>query len=226
MRRQMVVAALGILGMAVSAERAVAGGLDLRAGAFFPRADSNLFDDDEELYTVEKDDWIGFTGGVEYNLNLGEHVELGLHVDGYSRTHDTVYRDFVRPSGNEIFQTLKLTVVPTGATLKYVFNPRRGAVTPYVGAGADVVYYEYEEYGDFIDFNSPDFDVRDDYFIDSGATLGLHAVAGLRFPLGDDFSLTAEGRYLWAKTDMGEDFRLNEIDLSGPSATIGLNIRF
>ena len=105
-------------------------------------------------------------------------------------------------------------------------NPRRGAFTPYFGVGADIVYYEYEEFGEFIDFNSPDLDVRDDYFIDSDATFGLHAVAGLRFPLGDDFSLTAEGRYLWAKTDMGEDFRLNEIDLSGPSATIGFNIRF
>jgi len=226
MRRVMAVAALGILGMAVSAERAAAGGLELRAGAFFPRADSNLFDDDEELYTVDKGDWVGFTGGVEYTLNLTDHVELGFHVDGYEREHDTVYRDFVRPSGNEIFQTLKLTVVPTGATIKYVVNPRRGAFTPYVGVGADAVWYEYEEFGEFIDFNSPDLDVSHDDFIDSGATFGLHAVAGLRFPLGDDFSLTAEGRYLWAKTDMGEDFRLNEIDLSGPSATIGFNIRF
>jgi len=222
----MAVAALGILGMAVSAERAAAGGLELRAGAFFPRADSNLFDDDEELYTVDKGDWVGFTGGVEYTFNLSDHVELGLHVDGYERDHDTVYRDFVRPSGNEIFQTLKLTIVPAGATVKYVVNPRRGAFTPYFGVGADVVWYEYEEFGEFIDFNSPDLDVRDDYFIDNDATFGLHAVAGLRFPLGDDFSLTAEGKYLWAKTDMGEDFRLNEIDLSGPSATIGFNIRF
>jgi len=226
MRRLVAVAALGILGMAVSAERAAAGGLELRAGAFFPRADSNLFDDDEELYTVEKDDWIGFTGGVEYTMNLTDHIELGFHVDGYSSEEDTVYRDFVRPSGNEIFQTLKLTIVPTGATVKYVVNPRRGAITPYFGVGADVVWYEYEEFGEFIDFNSPDLDVRDDYFIDSDATFGLHAVVGLRFPLGDDFSLTAEGRYLWAETDMGEDFRLNEIDLSGPSATIGFNIRF
>jgi opacity protein-like surface antigen len=228
MRRLMAVAALGILGMAVSAERAAAGGLDLRAGAFFPRADSTLFDDNTELYTVDNDDWVGFTGGVEYNLNLSDNVELGFHVDGYSRTHDTVYRDFVRPSGREIEQTLKLTSVPVGATLKYVFNPRRGALTPYVGAGADVVFYEYEEFGDFIDFNSPDFDVFSDDFIDSSAAVGFHAVAGLRFPLGDDFSLTAEGRYLWAKTEMSEDFRVldNEIDLSGASATIGINLRF
>jgi opacity protein-like surface antigen len=226
MRRVMAVAALGILGMAVSAERAAAGGLDLRAGAFFPRAESNLFDDDTELYTIDKNDWVGFSGGAEYNLNLSDNVELGLSVDGYSRTKDTVYRDFTRPSGREIEQTLKLTTVPVGATLKYVFNARRGAFTPYVGVGADIVYYEYEEFGDFIDFNSNDLDVVGDDFFDSGAAPGFHAVAGLRFPLGDDFSLTAEGRYLWAKKDMGEDFRQNEIDLSGPSATIGLNIRF
>ena len=68
--------------------------------------------------------------------------------------------------------------------------------------------------------------MRADYFIDSDAAFGFHVARGLRVPLGDDFSLVGEGRYLWAKTDMGDDFRLNEIDLSGPSATLGLNIRF
>jgi len=225
MRRIVVVAALGALGLAAAPERAAAGGLDLRAGAFFPRAESNLFDDTNELFGTQKDDWVGFTGGAEYSFGLADHVELGFHVDGYSRTLDTSYVDFTRPNGGEIFQTLKLTTAPVGATLRFVVNPSRGAFTPYVGGGVDVVYYKYEEFGDFIDFFNDDR-ISSDFFIDEGAAFGAHVVGGVRIPFGDDFSLVAEGRYLWAKKDMGEDFRLNEIDLSGPSATLGINLRF
>lgn len=211
--------------LAVSAAPSHAGGLDLRAGAFFPRADSNLFDDDSELYTVAKDDWRGFSGGAEYSFNLGRQVELGLHVDGYSRTLDTAYNDFERPGGRPITQTLKFTTAPVGFTLRFVPGGRHRA-TPYVGVGADVVYYEYEEFGDFIDFDDPDLAIIEDDFLSQGAAAGFHVVGGLRIPVSHDFSITAEGRYLWAKTDMGDDFRGNEIDLGGPSAFVGVHISF
>src|SRR5262245_19445030 len=74
MRRMVVVAALAAGGLAAASEPAAAAGLDLRAGAFFPRADSNIFDDTEELFGAQKDDWIGFTGGVEYSFGVAEHV--------------------------------------------------------------------------------------------------------------------------------------------------------
>jgi len=211
--------------LAVSAAPSHAGGLDLRAGAFFPRADSNLFTDDSELYTVKKSDWKGFSGGAEYSLNLGRQVELGFHIDGYGRTLDTEYRDFERPGGRPITQTLKLTTAPVGVTLRFVPGGRHGA-TPYIGGGVDVVYYEYEEFGDFIDFQDPDLNIISDDFIDKGAAFGAHAVAGLRIPINHDFAITAEGRYLWSKANMGEDFRGNKIDLGGPSAFVGLHISF
>jgi opacity protein-like surface antigen len=226
MRRIVMVAALGALGLVAAPERAAASGLDLRAGAFFPRADSNLFDDTNELFGVDKGDWVGFTGGIEYSFGIADHVELGFHVDGYGRELDTSYVDFERPNGQPIFQTLKLTTVPMGATLRFVANPSRGAFTPYIGVGANVVYYEYEEFGDFIDFFDDDLPVSSDFFIDEGAAFGFHVAGGVRIPFGDDFSLVAEGRYLWSKTDMGDDFRQSEIDLSGPSATLGINLRF
>lgn len=226
MRRIVMAAALGAVALAAAPERASASGLDLRAGAFFPRADSNIFDDTEELFGTDKDDWIGFTGGAEYSFGIADHVELGFHVDGYGRELDTTYVDFERPDGQLIFQTLKLTIVPVGATLRFVANPSRGALTPYAGVGVDAVYYEYEQFGDFIDFFDDDLPIRSDFFEDDGTAFGFHVAAGVRIPFGDDFSLVAEGRYLWAKTDMSDDFRLNEIDLSGPSATLGINLRF
>src|SRR5262245_39233349 len=160
MRRIVLVAALGALGLAAVPGTVDAGGFELRAGAFFPRADSNLFDDTEELFGTEKSDWVGFQWGGEYSFGLTRHVELGFHVDGYTRTLDTSYVDFTRPSGQEIFQTLNLDIIPAGATVRYVVNPGRGEITPYVGVGADAVFYEYEEFGDFIDFFNDNLPVR------------------------------------------------------------------
>lgn len=210
--------------LAASATPCLASGLDVRLGAFFPRAESNLFFDDTELYTVEQDDWRGFQGGAEYAFGLGDRWELGLHLDGYGRTVHTEYRDFERETGRAITQSLQLNVVPLGFTVRFVPRPRR--LTPYIGAGADVVFYEYEEFGEFIDFEDPDLPIFDDAFISRGTTLGAHLAGGLRVPLNEDFSITGEVRYLFAGADMGDDFRGNRLDLNGASATIGVHITF
>jgi opacity protein-like surface antigen len=228
-----------LLGLAVClpAADASAGDLQIRLGPFFPRtdtgADNDLFRDVNELFTrdaslegVDSSDWIGVSGGAEYSFKLGAApVELGFHVDGYGRTLETSYRDFTDDFGGEIFQTLKVTIVPTGATLRLVPG-WRGSFQPYVGGGVDAVWYRYEQFGDFIDFFDPDLTVTGFSFLDEGWAFGVHVVAGVRIPINYDFAITAEGRYLWAETEMGGDFRLNRIDLTGASVTLGLMVRF
>ena len=225
-----------------SAGPASAGGFDVRLGAFQPRArdcglSSNqpsrytLFLDVCELYIVEKNDWTGFAWGVEYNHVLADYVELGIHVDGYQKTVDTSYRDFVRPDDSEIYQSLKLDVVPFGLTVRLVPTGKRTRVAPYIGGGIDLFYYKYEEWGDFIDFWDPDMAIYYDEFRSDGVTFGFHATGGVRFYLNRDFALVAEGRYQWADTDMSGDFGptdglTNRIDLSGASILFGLHVRF
>ncbi|MGE0454202.1 MAG: outer membrane beta-barrel protein [Vicinamibacteria bacterium] len=208
---------------------AYAGSLDLRGGGFFPRADTgaqnDLFRDDSTLYTVDKSDWNSFYGGIEWNMKVAPLLQLGFSVDGYSRKVDTSYRDYVRPNGREIQQTLELDMVPMGITLR--LGPTdRGVFAPYIGGGVSFIAWEYEEYGEFIDFDSVDLPVVEDWFVSEGVNVGFHVVGGLRIPIGDDFSLVAEGRYQWAQADMGDDFRGNKLDLTGASATLGVNIRF
>ena len=231
MRRAILSLTLFPLLMA-SAGPASAGGFDVRLGAFIPRASSNLFMDDEELYIVSKGDWVGFAGGVEYNHVFVKNVELGIHVDGYGKTIDTSYRDFVRPDGSEIEQTLRLNIVPFGLTVRLIPTRKRTKVAPYIGGGIDLFYWKYEEWGDFIDFWDPLLPVYNDSFRSSGVTFGFHATGGVRFYLNRDFALVAEGRYQWAEADMGDDFSPNEpglinrIDLSGASVYFGVHVRF
>jgi hypothetical protein len=204
-----------------------ASGLEARIGGFAPRAESDLFFDDAELYTVGKNDWRGVYGGVEYSFGLNDRVELGLHVDGYSRRVSTVYRDYVRDDRSEIAQDLRLSIVPLGFTLRLLPLGDRAAVSPYLAVGGDVFFYRYVEFGYFIDFYSDDLDIVDDSFLSEGAVFGGHAAGGLRVPIGDDFALTGEVRYQFAPVKrMQDDFRNNRLDLNGVSATVGIRLRF
>jgi opacity protein-like surface antigen len=221
-----------------------ASGFEVRIGGFAPRAQSDLFSDDAELYTPEsrsrdctetscpgvaKRDWRGLYGGAEFSFDLdrGRHAELALSVDGYSRRIPTSYRNSVRDDGSEIRQDLRLTIVPVGVSLRLLPADRYAPLQPYVTVGGDVFFYKYEERGDFIDFFDDTRPISPDSFRSQGAIFGGHAAAGLRIPVGDDFAITGEVRYQFAeKKRMNDDFDLNRIDVNGASATVGLRLRF
>lgn len=232
-----------VLGAALPAQ---AGSLDLRLGAFFPRADTrsreennfDLFRDVSTLYTnsskgrpVSKSDWVGFLGGAQYNFKLARHLELGVGLDGYSRTLDTEYTDYENDkTGRPILQTLKLEIVPISAELRFTTTKRYARVAPFVGIGVDLFYWKYEEFGEFINFRDPGLQVEEDSFIADGVTPGLHVSGGIRFGITDDIGVIAQGRYQWGSTNMGkgfrDDFPDNKLDLSGATATVGINFRF
>ena len=239
----------------LTAVDAGAQGLDLRIGGFMPRmrdcgipssrpAEYTLFQDVCELYAVYSDDvsnirpvdttdFDGVYGGIEYNHVVTKNVEAAIHLDGYSESVDTFYSDYERPgNGGNIFQTLRLRTAPLGVSLRFIPTSKRVRIAPYVGGGVDAVFYQYEEFGDFIDFLDPDLAIYGDHFIDDGVAFGLHAFGGLRVYINRDFAIVGEYRYMWAATDMGDDFLPNEpglvnrIDLNGWTWTVGLHVRF
>jgi Outer membrane protein beta-barrel domain len=226
-----------------AASRAGADGFDARIGAYFPRGNETLFQDDRDLYLVDgaplqKSDFYGVYGGIEYNRTLMNNVEIGIHLDGYGRTVDTSLQAWTRPDGSEIRQSLKFSQIPLGVTIRFLPTSKKHKIVPYVGGGVDAVFWNYEEYGDFVDVLSPDCGtdlgcpILADHFHSHGTAFGVHALGGLRVYLNRDFAIVAEGRYQWATDDMGEDFAPNEpglinrIDLSGATFTVGVHVRF
>ncbi len=223
---------------------ASAQGLDLRIGGFMPRlrdcgipssqpAEYTLFQDVCELYAVNPDAFDGVYGGIEYSHVLTKNVEAAVHLDGYSKTVDTFYRDYERPgNGGDIFQTLRLRTAPLGVSLRFVPTSKRARIAPFVGGGVDAVFYQYEEYGDFIDFFDPNLEIYADHFVDDGVAFGLHAFGGIRVYVNRDFAIVGEARYMWSGADMGDDFApsgpgfVNRIDLNGWTWTVGVHVRF
>ncbi len=219
---------------------AFAGGLDLRVGGFFPRGNENWFRVLNDRFTpnenpdqgVRASDFNGVFGGVEYNTPLVRNLELGFHFDAYGRTVHSSERNYARDVGDpEIRQDLRLRTYPLGVTLRLVPTDKHARIAPYLGGGVDVIPYTYEEFGDFVDDFDPTLPIVPDHFKTSEAAFGVHAVAGVRAYLNRDFAIVAEGRYLWAKDDMGGDFEVrditpNRLDLSGASLVVGVHLRF
>ena len=214
----------GLMGLLPGEARA--SGLELRVGGFLPKLDSILFADSMTLYTVQKDDFNGWFGGAEFTTNLHPNVELGLAVEGYAREIPTVYRDYVRPNGHEIQQTLRFQTIPVSAIVRFMPSGRYRKVTPYVGGGMTASFYEYEEWGDFIDFQAKGQPVYFDSFKSEGTTFGPMVNAGIRYRLNSDLQITADYRHFWGKETMDGDFRPNEIDVSGDAITIGFRLIF
>jgi hypothetical protein len=160
------------------------------------------------------------------------NVEVAVHYDYASKYVDTFYRDYERPGGGNIYQTLRLRMAPLGVSLRLLPTGKRVRVAPFVGGGVDAIFYRYEEFGDFIDFFDPDYPIYADHFIDDGVAFGAHAMGGVRFYLNRDFAIVGEGRYQWSGKDMGDDFLPNEpgfvnrIDLTGWTWTVGVHVRF
>jgi hypothetical protein len=225
MRRAAAVVVLGVMVALPASARA--GGLDLRIGGFQPHADSNLFDDDSSLYTVRKRNWRGITGGAEFSSRIARNFEIGFNVDGYGKKLGTHYRGIVRDDGSEIRQTLKLTIVPVGVTVRLVPTNRHTKIAPFIGAGVDAFFWKYEEFGDFVAFPfEPGDPIIADSFRSDGVATGFHVAGGLRLFVSDDFGLTGEVRYTAAKGNMGDDFAGNRIDVGGFGATVGVHFRF
>ena len=145
------------------------------------------------------------------------------------------YRDWVDMDDLPIEQSTKLWTVPlTGSVKLFLFERGRrigdlawvpGTWSPFIGVGGGVVFYEFEQTGEFVDYET--YDVFGDTFRSEGEAGTFHLLAGAEYSLSSSFFITVEGRYSWAEADMDRDFvGFDPIDLSGFQTTIGLAIRF
>ncbi len=161
---------------------------------------------------------------VEWLLPLGEFFEAGVGAGISSRQVPTVYDDFVNRDGSEIEQDLKLRVAPFTATFRVLPFGRSRAVQPYLGGGVGVFNYRYSEVGDFVDFR--DRSVFRDQFVAQGTEAGPVGLAGIRFPIGDRWSLGGEVRYQKASANLSDEFLGTKIDLGGFHYLATFHVKF
>ncbi len=199
--------------------------ISLKLGRFAPRVTSELWSDNLEVFSIERQDFDAFAVGVEGAIDAGEFLDVTLGVETSSRSVRSNYRDFVRDDDTEIRQELRLRITPVTGGLRLFPTGRYSRVRPFVAAGVGVYVYEYLEDGEFIDFDT--FDVFVDTFVDRGAAFGGFVGGGLWFTITESVSVFGEYRRHWARGSHGRDFEgFGRFDLGGNQASIGFDFRF
>lgn len=188
------------------------------------RADGDVLVANREIFAFDIKDFNTGSVGLEYLLPIGEFFEIGAGVGYTSRTVNSVYDDLVNRDGSEIEQDLRLRVVPMSLTARVLPFGRSRAVQPYIGGGLGVFNYRYSEVGEFVDFT--DNSVFNDRFVATGTEVGAVGLAGIRFPIGDAFSLGGEVRYQRARADLSNDFLGDTLDLGGFHYLLTLHVKF
>ena len=190
------------------------------------RVEGDVLFNNQDSLLFETKDFNGASFGAEWLVALTDYIEVGAGVSVYQRTVPSIYRSLVNADGSEIEQDLKLRQIPMSATFRFLPIGRRAAVQPYIGAGIVVINWRYSETGQFVDFNN---DIFRDTFTAKGTATGPVILGGVRFPVGDVWTVGGEVRWHRAEGETGgleEGFLGDKIDLGGWTSNFAVHFRF
>ena len=211
------------------------GSLTVRGGFAHANAGSDIFSFTTSRLTIDRRDFSGRSAGGDVALRIAHRLDLAVSGSWSGRTTKSEFRDWVDQDDLPIRQTTFFARVPVTAGLRAYLLPRGRAIgryawiparfTAYVGGGVGVMWYQFRQRGDFVHFET--LAVFPDRFESRGLTPTAQGLAGVELTITPRFALTAEGRYSMAKAGLSNDFDgFDRIDLSGPSATLGVTARF
>ena len=221
--------------------------LGLRLGYAGAAAGSEIFDFVTDSLTLDRGDFGGALIGGELAYRASERLDVVLAFSNTSTRTRSEFRNLVEetPGGDlPIEQETTFSRRPVTLSARYYLADRGrsisrfawipGGVAPYVGAGIGVMWYSFEQDGDFVDY--VDYTIFSDRLRSNGSAFMQHLLAGLEFSVSPRVVSSVDVRYEWASADMDGAFgpvrvdgRLESwepIDLSGFQVSVGLGLRF
>lgn len=214
--------------------------LTIKAGFAQPRAGGggdreSLWDFTRERLTVDTRDLSGTTIAGEIAVRTTERLDLTFAL-GYSLSATrSEFRDWVDQDDLPIEQTTEFSTIPLTVGVKAYLRDRGRALgrfayipstwNPYVGVAGGFVWYRFEQYGDFVDYET--LDIFRSTLLSSGRGATVHLLGGLDVSLNKHVMLVTEGRYALASAPLDSDFvGFPDLDLAGFQVTVGLSLRY
>ena len=209
--------------------------IGFRIGMFSPEADSDLFNMVTEELTLEKKDFRAFDFGMELGFNIYERVDLVFNFDYSKKTNDSEFRDYVDDQGLPITQSTRFSQTPLTAGIKYLLLPRGrqisrfswlpSPIVPYVSGGVGILWYEFRQNGDFVDYST--LDIFSATLDSSGETFTGYLGCGVDINIYRSTYINLDFRYSWADDDLDSDFvDFDPIELGGYRLTTGIQWLF
>lgn len=203
-------------------------------GYAVPGAGSEIFSFTREQLTVEDGDFRTAAFGAWLGVRVTERLDLALDVGHAGNETASEFREWVDQDDRPIRQTTTFSRTSLTASARvypwdrgrsigrHVWIPR--GVAPFVGAGGGLLWYTFEQEGDFVDFRT--LDVFEDDFLSEGRTGTWYVLGGADLTISPRLLVRAEIRHAWASAEMDDDFvGFDPIDLSGFQGTVGMAVR-
>ncbi len=212
----------------------------LKGGFNQPRAASgnggqSLWDLTREQFTVGNSDLAGVSITAELAVRANERFDVTFAF-GYALTEPhSEYRDWVGDDDLPIEQVTSFSTKPMTIGFKAYLRDRGRSVgslawiprtwNPYVGVAGGVVSYRFEQYGEFIDYET--YDIFEDNLLSEGRAPTIHLIGGMDFSINRHLLLVGEARYGLASAPLDSDFvGFSDLDLAGFQVTGGITLRF
>jgi len=210
--------------------------LTFNLGYAVPTAGSDVFDEVTDMLTLDKGDFHAPSIGGGLSIWVKDRIDLTFEFSYAKSSTWSEYVDWVDNSDLPIEQETRLTQVPVTASFKYFLMDRGRQIgnlswistkwAPYIGIGGGGMFYEFEQVGDFVDFE--DYSVFGASFVSEGWSWVGHAFGGLQWAISPQWIVTVEGRYSHSDADLDRPSYVGyePIDLSGFQGTLGFGVRF
>ncbi len=199
--------------------------LNLKLGIFSPTLDSDLWEVNKENLYLSENDMQEIAYSIEFEQFVGRHLSLSIEAGDYSKTLYSQYRDYEYNDGSPIYQNISLSITGVELGIKVYPLGHRKILNPYFGAGVGVYYWEYEQWGDFIDFTT--FDVFEGYGYTDAYSAGINLRAGFVFRFKRYLGVSFEAKYQYLRGELSSLFEgFEKLDLSGLTLNVGVNLFF
>ena len=184
------------------------------SGFLFANTGSDLYDFITDQLTIDKKAFNTPVLGGRFGVAVTPRIDVVVGLEFSKSENGSEYRDFIDNNARPITQTtlrqeynltgsVRYALLPTGRRIsRFAWIPR--TLTPYVGAGAGALKYDFEQHGSFVDADTRR--VFDDSFESTGWAPSVHALAGADLRVYRKLYLTMEGRYTWSKATLDDDF--------------------
>ena len=211
------------------------GSWSLRLGYAIPSANSDLFSFTTNNLTVNHGAFDALDLGADLSFTITPRVDLVFDVSTSGKSAGSEFRHFVDNNNLPIEQTTSFQRTPVTVNARYYLTERGrqighyawvpNHIVPYVGAGAGLMYYEFNQKGDFVDNTT--LAVFPDAFHSGGWTPMGQLLAGVEWSTSPGWAVRTEARYLLGSAAPSSDFSgFHSIDLSGVTTSVGFFVRF
>ena len=199
--------------------------INLKIGLFLPQLKSDLWETNMHNLTFAKPDMINTYYGGEFEFSLNRFTTVSFELGSYNRNIEAEYRDYTYENGSPIYQFLSLRLTPIEFNLKYYPLGHRGSVFPFIGAGAGICAWVYQQSGAFINFE--DDTISEGFAETRRFALGVNGRVGLVFRFQSRLALALEGKYTYMRGRLSEYFQgFDPIDLGGFTVSASVNVYF